>query len=217
MKAVIFDLDGTLLNTIDTIAHYGNEALSRFGFQTASAEEYKHFVGNGALKLIERALNKSGEWTRADFDNVYTLYNRLYDAEPLYLTSPYEGITDLLKRLRAEGTALGILSNKPDSAVSGIVKHFFAGLYDLASGGRSGIPLKPDPYSALAMLSDLGAPREEAFFVGDSDIDILTGKAAGLHTIGVSWGFRGEEELKKAGADYICRSADEIFDIVKSI
>lgn len=217
MKAVIFDLDGTLLNTIDTICHYGNEALSRFGFQTASAEEYKHFVGNGAVKLIERALNKSGDWTKADFDKVYTLYNKLYDAEPLYLTSPFNGITDLLKSLRSQKIATGILSNKPDTAVSGIVKHFFPGLYDIASGGRSGIPLKPDPSSALSMLSALGAEREKSFFVGDSDIDILTGRASGLRTIGVSWGFRGEEELKKAGADYICQNAAQIADIVKSI
>lgn len=215
MQAVIFDLDGTLLNTIDTITYYGNQALSKYGFSTASADEYKHFVGNGAVKLIERALSKSGAWTKADFDRVFTYYNKLYDEKPLYLTRVYPGITELLSGLKQCGVKIGLLSNKPDTAVQGVVKHFFEGQIDLAFGGRPSVPLKPDPTAVNEILTLLGAEKSGSVFCGDSDVDILTANAAGLTSVGVSWGFRGFDELKNAGADVIVDRPNEILQILR--
>lgn len=216
MKAVIFDLDGTLLNTIDTITYYCNKAMQKFGFDLSSPQEYKYFVGNGAVKLIERAMGKTGNFTKEDFDKVYSYYNEIYNAEPLYLTRPYDKIPKLLSDLKKDGVKIGILSNKPDEAVQGVAKHFLSGLYDLVSGSKEGVALKPDPEAAKMMLSTLGAHPSESFFAGDSSVDILTGRAAGLHTIGVNWGFRTNKELRDAGAEYTVDSPDEIYSIIKA-
>lgn len=216
MKAVIFDLDGTLLNTIGTICYYGNKALSAFGFAEATEEEYKYFVGNGAVRLIERALGKSGKWTKEDFYNVYNYYNEIYNAEPLYLTKTFPGIDTCLKALKSKGILIGVLSNKPDEAVRGVVENFFEGLFDCVSGSKDGVPLKPDPTAAENMLIKLGADKSSSAFVGDSGVDMLTGNAAHLHTIGVNWGFRTEDELKKAGAEHIVSSPDEILKLVSA-
>ncbi len=217
MKAVIFDLDGTLLNTIDTITYYSNKALSKFGFATATADEFKYFVGNGAVKLIERALSKSGEWTSEDFENVYTYYNEIYNAEPLYLTKSFPGIFEMLTELKSAGVKIGVLSNKPDEAVQGVVKKFFGDLPDIVSGGKKGVPLKPDPAAAENILSYFGAERAVSAFVGDSGVDMMTGRNAHLHTIGVKWGFRTEDELIKNGAEHTVDEPGEIIKIVNAL
>ncbi len=218
MKTVIFDLDGTLLNTIDTITYYGNKALSKFGFKTFDAEDYKYFVGNGAVKLIERALTASGGYTEEEFGKVFNYYNEIYNADSLYLTRPYDGITELLKKLKEQGIKTGIISNKPDFATVDVVKKVIGDeLIDICHGGRDNFPLKPDPASTIDIMKELSADEKISAFVGDTSVDIKTGKAAGLHTIGVKWGFRTEEELKEAGAEFITDSAEELFDIIMNL
>lgn len=218
MKTVIFDLDGTLLNTIDTITFYANKALEKFGFRTFKADDYKYFVGNGAVKLIERALEAAGGYTKEEFDKVFTYYNEIYNADSLYLTRPYDGIIDMLKKLKANGVKTGIISNKPDFAAVDVVKKVIGEeLIDICHGGRDSFPLKPDPASTLDILSELSGEKEISAFVGDTSVDIATGKAAGLHTIGVKWGFRTEKELKEAGAEFIVDSADELLDIIMNL
>lgn len=217
MKAVIFDLDGTLLNTIDTITYYCNKAMEKFGFDLCSPDEYKYFVGNGAVKLIERAMRKTGPFTEEEFNRVFDYYNDIYNAEPLYLTRPYDGIPKLLSDLKNDGVKIGILSNKPDEAVQGVAKHFLKGLYDFASGSKEGVPLKPDPQAAEAIFTCLGAEKTGSFFVGDSSVDMLTANATGLLSIGVNWGFRTEKELKEAGAKYTVNFPDEIYSIIKAL
>lgn len=215
MKTVIFDLDGTLLNTIDTITFYANKALGKFGFKTFVADDYKYFVGNGAVKLIERALAASGEYTKEDFDKVFKYYNEIYNADSLYLTRPYDGIVEMLKKLKSAGIKTGVISNKPDFATVDVVKKVLGeGLIDICHGARDSFPLKPDPSSTLDILSELSGEKEISAFVGDTSVDIETGKAAGLHTIGVKWGFRTEQELKDAGAEYIVSEPGEIYDII---
>ena len=215
MKTVIFDLDGTLLNTIDTITYYGNKALSAFGFPTYSADRYKYFVGNGAVKLIERALDASGEYAKEDFDKVFNYYNEIYNADSLYLTRPYDGIVEMLEKLKSAGIKTGVISNKPDFATVDVVKKVLGeGLIDICHGARDSFPLKPDPSSTLDILSELSGEKEISAFVGDTSVDVATGKAAGLHTIGVKWGFRTEEELKDAGAEFIISHPDELCDII---
>ena len=130
MKTVIFDLDGTLLNTIDTITFYANKALEKFGCKTFVADDYKYFVGNGAVKLIERALAASGEYTKEDFDKVFKYYNEIYNADSLYLTRPYDGIVEMLKKLKSAGIKTGVISNKPDFATVDVVKKVLGDVAD---------------------------------------------------------------------------------------
>ncbi len=215
MKTVVFDLDGTLLNTIDTIAYYGNKALSAFGFPTYPADRYKYFVGNGAVKLVRRALDASGEYTEDDFKKVFDYYNEIYNADSLYLTRPYDGIVEMLRKLKSAGIKTGVISNKPDFATVDVVKKVLGeNLIDICHGARDCFPLKPDPASTLEILKELSANAEHSAFVGDTSVDIETGKAASLHTIGVKWGFRTEQELKDAGAEFIISEPKELFDII---
>ena len=215
MKAVIFDLDGTLLNTIDTITYYGNKALSAFGFPNYSADRYKYFVGNGAVKLIERALEASGDYTKENFEKVFDYYNKIYNADSLYLTRPYDGIIAMLEKLKKAGIKTGVISNKPDFAAVDVVRKVIGdNLIDICHGGRENFPLKPDPASTLDILNELSGDKTRSVFVGDTSVDIETGKAANLHTIGVKWGFRTEQELKDAGAEFIVSEPNELFDII---
>lgn len=214
MKAVIFDLDGTLLNTINTIEYYCNKALTEYGFNPVPVEKYKLFVGNGAKLLIERAMGYSREYSKEEFDKVFTMYNNLYDADTLYLTEPYENIVEMLHTLKEKGYKIAVLSNKPDFATKDVVKTIFGeNLFDICRGGIEGIPLKPDPTAVFEIMKELKVEPCEAMFVGDTKVDIATGKNANLFSIGVLWGFRDEAELTEAGADVIIDNAMEIVKI----
>ncbi len=217
MSTVIFDLDGTLLNTIKTITYYGNKALSEYGFKTFPEDRYKYFVGNGAVLLIERALDAQGELTEENFNKVFTLYNEIYNADTLYLTKPFDGIKDMLKELKKDGIKTAVLSNKPHEATIDVVGKLLGNeLIDICRGGKKDVPLKPDPQSVNEILDELKGKREKSFFVGDTYVDIKTGINAGLFPIGVSWGFRSREELSEAGAKIIIDSPDELIKIIRS-
>lgn len=214
MKTVIFDLDGTLLNTIDTIAYYCNSALAKYGFNKVSVDRYKKIVGNGAKLLVERALDETGGWNTADFEAVFKEYNALYDADTLYLTEPYKGILGMLGGLKSEGYQTAVLSNKPDFATNDVVAAIFGeDMFDLVRGAVEGVPLKPAPDAVYDIMSILGATKDKTIFVGDTKVDIETGKNAGLFSIGVLWGFRDEAELSKAGADVIIDNPADIIRI----
>ncbi len=216
IKSVVFDLDGTLLNTINTIEYYCNTALEKYGFNPVPVDKYKHFVGDGAKLLIERAMSYTREWTDDEFEKVFALYNELYDADTLYLTAPYNGIVDMLKSLKEQGYKTAVLSNKPHFATVDVVNKIFGdGIFDIVRGGMDGVPLKPDPTAVFEIMKELNVSKEEVVFVGDTKVDIATGKNAGLFAIGVLWGFRDEAELTAAGADVIIGDAKEILNIVK--
>lgn len=216
IKAVIFDLDGTLLNTINTIEYYCNTALEKYGFNAVPVDKYKHFVGNGAKLLIERAMSYTRDWTDDEFEKVFSLYNKLYDGDTLYLTAPYDGIVDMLKSLKEQGYKTAVLSNKPHFATVDVVgKVFGEDTFDLVRGGIDGVPLKPDPAAVFEIMKELGVNKDEAIFVGDTKVDIATGKNADLFAVGVLWGFRDEAELTSAGADVIIDNAKEILNIAK--
>lgn len=215
IKCAVFDLDGTLLNTIKTINYYLNTALRSFGLGEINEEDCMSFVGDGAVMLVRRALNKLDEGNEETFDRVYKEYNRLYDADPYYLTEPYEGVTELLRELRDSGFAIGVLSNKPDFATRAAVEHFFGDIFSFVAGGRAGIPLKPAPDALLSLLNDAGFSADETVYIGDSDQDILTGRNAGVTgTISVCWGFRSADHLASSGAECLVYSADEIKDMI---
>ena len=215
IKCCIFDLDGTILDTIATITHFVNKALHKFGYGSITVEEGRYFAGNGARTLITRSLAHFGELDPAVIDRVLDYYDKEYKADPYHLTTVFDGINELLLKLREEGIALAVVSNKQDAIAKAAVSHFFPNIFDIAAGGRSGIALKPAPDAPLAVLSELGFTPSECAFVGDTSVDVDTGRnmSAAL-VIGVTWGFREREEL--ASADVIASTADEVFSAVLS-
>ncbi len=215
IKAVIYDLDGTLLDTLSTIAGYANTAMRKFGLCEFETECFKTFVGNGAKVLIKRVLEASGADVEKYFDKVYTYYNEIYNSDPISITKPYDGIVELINSVKALGIKQAVLSNKPDYATKGVAKRFFGDIFDEVYGGREGVELKPHPAALLSLLDELKIKPEECIFVGDTYVDIRTGKSAGAQTIGVLWGFRDREELSGEGADYIVEDPEEILDIIK--
>ena len=211
IKACIFDLDGTLTNTLPTISYYANGALVKNGFSPFEEERYKYFIGNGAKTLVERMLSAQGAMSEENLARVFDDYNRAYNAAPLDKTEVYDGIYPLLRTLKEKGIKTAVLSNKPDFATRSVVSHFFPDLFDTAHGGRDGMPLKPSPEGALLILEELGiSDPAEVLYVGDTSVDMDTGKSAGFFTVGVLWGFRTEEELREHGADAIVSHPSQI-------
>lgn len=214
IKACIFDMDGTTVNTINSIAYFANNALNKFNLPSIDTERYKILVGNGAKVLVERMIAESGG-SPDMLDDVLPEYNSTYDNDFLYLTEPYEGIVDLLKELKRRGITVAILSNKPDNTAKKVSNALFGDeLIDYCMGGVDGIALKPSPEGLEKLLKDLNLNREECLYIGDTATDMQTGKNGKLYTIGVLWGFRGREELESSGADVIISHPSEIIDII---
>ena len=216
IKLCIFDMDGTLVNTIDTIAHFGNTALKKFGLDSIPVDEYKLMVGNGSDVLIQRMLKRLGADEGLQ-KAVHPYYVDIYDKDFMYLTAPYDGITDMLGKVKECGAKTAILSNKDDSTAKKVSDELFEkGLVDLCLGARPGVALKPDPQAVFEIIEKFGVEKDECLYIGDTATDIKTAKNAGLYSIGVLWGFRDEEELRTAGADVIISDPAEIVEIVKS-
>lgn len=216
IKACIFDLDGTLLNTLDTIAYFGNTALKNFGIEEIPTEEYKTLVGNGSRILIERMLKFRG----IDIEKTHEIhqwYKEKYDNDFLYLTTVYDGIIPMLETLKEMKVKTAILSNKDDSTTKKVAEVMLQGeLFDICLGARKEKPLKPDPESVFEIAEELGVLRSECLYIGDTATDIETAKNAGVCSVGVLWGFRDENELKSAEADMIVSHPLEIIDFINS-
>ncbi len=216
IKACMFDLDGTLCNTLASIASFANAALKAYGLKEHDVQKYRMMVGNGRDKLIERMIVASNGTMDADlFDKVGTLYDKLYGENPLNLVVPYDGVPEMLKGLKDKGIKTAVISNKPDNMTRLVVKGILGNEnFDIIRGSLPEFPKKPDPTSPLDILAKLGVKPEECLYVGDSGVDMQTAKNAGMTSVGCAWGFRGAEELKANGADYIINSADEILGIL---
>lgn len=215
MKVCIFDLDGTLTNTLNAIAHFGNTALTAFGFEPIPVSDYKRYVGDGRTVLIHRMLNARNADTEENFEKVCRVYDQNYEADPLYDTDAYGGIRELLSNLKKRGIKIAVCSNKPDNVVRDVVKIIFGDIFDAVSGVIDGFPTKPEPYSALKIAEKLGAAPEDCLFIGDTNVDIFTAKNAGMTSVGVTWGFRDYEELADANANYIVDFPEDILKIVE--
>ena len=209
-QTYLFDLDGTIINSLEDLADACNYVLREAGLPEHPVEAYRYFVGNGAYKLAERMLPekmRSPENTaeyKARFD---ARYNGHY----LDKTKPYPGIRETLDTLKKKGAKLAVLSNKPDNFVRKICRELFGEDYfDAVCGQRDGVAKKPAPDGVFALMKELDAKPEETLFIGDSNVDMETAKNAGLKSAGVVWGFRGREELEQAGADYLVESAGEL-------
>lgn len=210
-KLCIFDLDGTLLNTLDSIAYYVNDTMKHFGLPVIETEKIRTFVGNGAKNLISRSLRYNG--SELDAEKVLSVYIEKYNSDALYLVKPYDGIRELLSKLHENGVTLAVLSNKPHSSTSIMIDEIFRkDLFSVVRGPYNNEKVKPDP--AVANEIAKGFEKENCFFIGDSDVDIKTGRNALMHTIGVTWGFRDRGVLQNAGAEKIVSKAADIADIV---
>ena len=214
---IIFDLDGTLLNTIDDLGYACNYALSRCGFPTHSIEEYPRMVGNGINNLIRRALPQT-EQTEENILRVREHFVPYYDAHNCDYTRPYEGIPELLNTLKAQGHRLAVASNKYQAATEKIVSHFFPGIFDVILGERDGIPRKPNPqivYDIEKILSslsanDLSTLSEAVLYLGDSLVDRDTAANAGVPFIACSWGFVSRQALTEAGVPRLIDQPQEL-------
>lgn len=200
-KICIFDLDGTLLNTLENIGGNMNRALKDFGMEPFSPEDYRYFVGNGSRKLAESALAARGKLTSEFFETFYPRFMMYYSASPDAGVSVYDGIPALLFALKERGIRVAVCTNKPNVAAQASIARFFApSTFDDIIGAVDGMPLKPSPDGVLSLLEKYGIAPDEAAFIGDSDVDMLTAKAAGVRGFGALWGFRTAEELTAAGA-----------------
>ena len=214
IKCAVFDLDGTLLNTIKTINYYLNLTLSTYGLGSVSEEDTMRFVGDGATKLIERALDRVGADSSL-FDGVYKTYNEAYNSSPYYLTEVYEGIPELLSTLKGKGIRLAVLSNKPDFAVNATIGKFLPDTFDIVRGGVDGVPLKPSPDALFEILREFGFTPDETAYIGDSEPDVLTAQNAGIKNgIFVTYGFRTADQLRSVGAEILVHKAFDIIDYI---
>lgn len=211
-NTIIFDLDGTILNTLDDLCDSVNHALKECGYPVRTIDEVRSFVGDGIAKLIERSAPQGTDSeSLAKLHLEFTQYYKQHCADK---TRPYDGIVPLLGKLSSMGLKVAVVSNKADYAVKLLCRDYFPELLDMAIGEREGIRRKPHPDSVLEVMESLGADRSTTVYVGDSDVDVQTAKNAGVDCVAVSWGFRSKGFLCEHGATVIAESADELFSVL---
>ena len=211
-KLAIFDLDGTILNTLDDLHDSLNIILSRHHFPPRTLDETRRFVGNGIRNLISRAVPEGTD--DGTIDTMFSEFLPYYEAHCAEKTAPYPGIGELLTALRDAGISTAVVSNKADPAVQTLCAQYFPGLFDLAVGERKGAARKPAPDAVFEVLRVLGTEKKDAVYVGDSDVDLKTAENAGLPCIGVDWGFRGEAFLRAHGAETVVFSPEELGNLL---
>jgi len=212
IKGIIFDMDGTILNTIDDIQASVNYAMRYFNLPEKTLQEVKDGVGRGAINLIEDIVPKGT--SKADILKIYEIYQSYYDEHTNDLTGPYPGILDLLKTLKEQGYKLAVVSNKYRYLVEALNHDIFKDYFDISMGEMDGVPIKPAPDMIYIALKEMNLSKDEVIFIGDSDVDMMTATNANINSIGVTWGYRSKEVLIKHKANYII---DEPKDIIKII
>lgn len=211
-KMAIFDMDGTILNTIDDLAASINHALRVNGMPEHSVVEVKGFVGNGIRKLVERAVPLGTE--EEDIDRVFASFHEYYKDNCAVMTKPYDGIVNVLDELKRAGVILAVVSNKAEYAVKQLCEDYFPGTFDIAAGDVEGRRRKPYPDSVNAVLEKMKVNNSEAVYIGDSEVDINTAKNAGMDLIEVGWGFKEEEFLLSEGAPFVIHNPEDISAII---
>ena len=211
-NTVIFDLDGTLMNTLDDLCDSTNYALTQCGFKTRTYEEIRSFVGNGIRLLIERAVPSNAK--KEEIDKCFTIFKEYYLAHSKIKTAPYPGVVDLLKTLKAKGYKTAIVSNKFQKGVDELVEEMFTGLVDVAVGERAGYKTKPDPDLVNIAIDALNIDKKDAIYVGDSDVDVLTAKNSNLDMVAVTWGFRDKDFLQTKGATTFIDSPEQLLPLL---
>ena len=214
-RLALFDLDGTLTNTLESMTYSVNLTLEEMGLSKITKDQCRLFVGNGARVLIEKSLKAAGDTDASRIEEGMEIYGRIFDRNCTYHVTPYEGIPEMLKALKDKGIQLAVLSNKPDRQTVKVVKAIFGEeLFDYAQGQKEGIRRKPEPDGVWYLMEQMHVSKEECLYIGDSEVDAATGRNAGLKTIGVLWGFRDRKTLETAGVDDLIDRPDELLQFV---
>lgn len=215
IKVTLFDLDGTVLNTIDDLADSVNHAMTSLGFPARTVSEVRTICGNGPRDLIRRCLPEIA--TDDEFEECLKRFKAHYETNKTNKTAPYEGIIDALKELKSNGYKVALVSNKHDDAVRDLANNYFGDILDLSIGSSDVVPKKPAPDMVKIALKELSASESEAVFIGDSEVDVQTAKNAGLPCIAVTWGFRDRDILVNAGATNFVDSTSELVAAIKAL
>lgn len=210
-KAYIFDLDGTLLDTLLDLANAVNFAMREKGYPERTVAEVRNFIGNGIKVLIKRSVPDGT--SEDDYAEALEIFTKYYLEHIADYTKPYDGMIDVVKTLTERGCKVAVLSNKAHVAAQAVVKDFFGDIFDIVVGKMDEFPSKPEPDSLFYTIRTLGVTAEECVYIGDSDVDVLTAHNAGLPCIGVTWGNRDEDVLIASGAEYIANTPNEILNI----
>jgi len=212
-KAVIFDLDGTLLNSLIDIAESVNYVLGKYNLPQHKFDDYKYMIGNGVEVLVKKALPDN--ISKEDFEKYYKEISEVYRENQMNKTHPYDGIKDMLQGLKDKGVKINILSNKPDNFTQEVVKHYFPEFeFAVIRGALPDVPKKPAPDAVYSIVEQNGIDKQDFLYVGDTSTDMQTAKNAGLTAVGVLWGYRNEQELKENGADYIISKPEELLGLI---
>ena len=216
IRCCIFDLDGTLLNTLNSLTYTTGLMLQHFGYPTADEAHIRQFVGDGYKMLVERALRWAGDQELTHYEEGLRVYSEEFEKYCMYHVKPYDGITELLQHLKDQGIKTAVLSNKQNQQTVEIIETVFGkGYFDFVAGERPGIPKKPDPAGVLQIMETLGENRSDCLYFGDTNTDMKTGLGAGLTTVGVTWGFRDRAELEAFHPQYIIDHPGEVLEILQ--
>ncbi len=215
IDTVIFDLDGTLLNTLDDLTDSVNFALGEMGCPLHTADEVRMMVGNSVIYLIEKALPEGTD--KETFDKTLAIFEKHYQTNMRNKTAPYSGVMSMLEKVKAEGYKMAVVSNKPDVFTKQLVDELFGEYISTAIGRSDAMPRKPAPDTVWYALELLDSKKENAVYVGDSEVDVLTAKNSGMPCVGCLWGFRDRETLESAGAEYLISSPDELVNLLKTV
>ena len=217
IKLCIFDLDGTVLDTVETIAYYANASLEKNGIAPIPVFEYKKLAGMGIVNLIKNMLNYRECYSEELFDRVFRDYDEAYNKDTAYKSKIFDGLKEVLDKLKENGIKLAIVSNKPDYAAKDVVNLIYGKDYfTFVAGQREGIALKPSPDAVVSVIEDMGVSKSECVYIGDTSVDMKTGKNTNVFTVGVLWGFREEAELVESGADAIAKTPKDLYEIIMS-
>lgn len=212
-KAVIFDLDGTLSDSLASIKYCADKAVEPYGIGPFSPDQYRYFVGDGAANLIRRCLAAGGDEQLVYFDRAFALYQKIFQEHCMYQVRPYPGIVELLAVLKEKGVKIAVLSNKPHAETVSVIEALFGkGYFDVIQGQTEDVAIKPSPEGVFLILKQLSLEPDEILYVGDTGTDMRTGKGAGAYTVGVLWGFRERAELEEYEADRIIETPEQLLD-----
>ncbi len=215
MKACIFDLDGTLTDSVKSLAYSVNLTLKDLGYESQPEERFKQFAGDGSSVLLERALQAAGDTALVHKEEAIRIYDGYFSKYSMYQVKPYEGIVETLKALKEQQIKLAVLSNKADTEAVKVVETVFGrDTFQIVRGQRDGVPRKPDPQGAIMIAKELQVPVSECLYIGDTNTDMKTGNKAGMNTVGVTWGFRDRKELEENHAKYIIDFPKELLALL---
>ncbi len=215
-RLCIFDLDGTLADTVASIAYSANLTLEKFGYPKQPVDKFRYFAGDGVGELTRRCLAEVGDVEGKHYEDFLHLYRQYLSKYCMYQVKPFEGIPELIREIGKRGVMRAVLSNKPHRQTQEVIGRLFTdGSFEFVQGQQEGIPRKPDPTGALHLAAIAQVSPEECLYIGDTNTDMKTGRGAGMHTVGVLWGFRDRKELQKNKAEYLVSKPEEILNILE--